>query len=112
MGDLLRVLLWYCSKSSPSCRCNSIIVGGETECRAAVGLAPTASQADLYTALDSLVASIPNVWRRRTDLSFHDVCALWRKHVRFLTSDEYEAEIGAEQLARGTKPHPYNGPAV
>lgn len=88
------------------------VVGGGQECRTAMKLSPNASQNDLYAALatHAIAKSFHIEWPLRKKYKQRDVLPWIRRQIRFLTPDEYEAEVGSHQFALETKPNPYEGP--
>lgn len=89
------------------------VIGGVRECRAAIGLAPTASRDDFHAALDEAVLAFTRGpdWPERYYLRPPpEMGAKWRSRLRFITPAEYAAEVGAEQHALETKYDPYRGP--
>lgn len=79
------------------------VVGGTEECRIAAGLLATASQAEFYSELELKAALEVYVTPGYRSI---------RSCIRFVTPDEYAAEVGVEQLAFETKVDPYTGPPV
>jgi hypothetical protein len=75
------------------------IVGGDEAIRMALGLPPTASPEELWDDLDS---------RDRAGTGR----SCWYQYMRFLTPEEYLAEVGAEQVALETQEDPTGPPAV
>lgn len=97
------------------------VVGGAEECRASVGLAPTASQDALYSALQDITMRnldegtirmrVYDPDSNTSELRMvSDVDAYLREHIFFLTPEEYAAKVGTEQFALETKPDPTTGP--
>lgn len=79
------------------------VVGGTEECRVAAGLPATASQAEFYSELELKAALQVYVTPGYRSI---------RSCIRFVTPDEYAAEVGAEQHAFETKVDSYTGPPV
>jgi hypothetical protein len=75
-----------------------IIVGGAAEIRQMMKLPPTASEDELYAALDA------------ADMCSEGRNLSWGRYIHLVTPQEYLAEVGAEQVALETKVDPYSGP--
>ncbi|BEJ14652.1 hypothetical protein CspHIS471_0404190 [Cutaneotrichosporon sp. HIS471] len=90
------------------------VVGGAQECRISLGLPPTASDDEFFTALDSTAVSSPSAqdWVTITMSSPDAIVTHWREYVRFISPKEYAAEVGAAQVALETQVDPWSVPAV
>jgi hypothetical protein len=112
--DCVKYTLDYCLNAHDWYRNVSTrftFVGGSDEWRASLGLGPGASWDDFAYAVDEVMARDAEVERWKLYWSeLGDINKLWRKHLRFLTPEEYEAEVGAAQVALETKVDPYIGP--
>jgi hypothetical protein len=81
------------------------VVGGSQECRLSVGLTPTASDDDFHSALDQMArtSSKANRWLAATSAPHDEIYSHWRAHLRFLSPEQYLAEVGAAQVALETQ---------
>jgi hypothetical protein len=89
-----------------------VVIGGAEACRVAVGADPDAPPDDFYDALDD---AFEQLGRCRTSIDGSIIaaaCADWRGRTRFISPEEYRAEVGAAQVALETKERPYDGPPV
>lgn len=86
------------------------VVGGALECRLSI----EASEEEFFDAIDSAIAElawISEFWGRYFGLNTEAVCALWRQHLRFITPERYEEEVGAAQMAMEIRLGPHTHPA-
>jgi hypothetical protein len=107
----LQDLLYIFLNGQASCPTTLALVGGGEACRGPVGADPTVSREEFYDAIDTAFNDLRRPpWSERPAIA--EALDGWRECIRFLTPEEYEAEVGAAQVALETRANPYTGPPV